>query len=304
MAKNPKTIEETIVQDEQIEALLQDAPEPAPEPEAPEPAQIGDNNPPKYSLKKLLADAKKFGDAAGKGDAALPSLALEVASASYEGVINIAGAGDDVEAIFQSYMAARTKQAAVGSLAQQVSKLRSIAKAGQFAGTDDDGALRTVADVFEDANQMHIDAYNNADLRKQMVKGSRYDFLLKVAREQLKLIGDAPRVADVPLLSIDQLNEFLFPVDAEPKTIADKVWKVLKDMQKLKDGKKDKDGNVDQPPLNEPELDDAIANVQQLLWKVDPVGMEKAAQEEKQKAQVQQLAAALGLRVSVARKAA
>lgn len=260
----------------------------------------GHNNPPKYTLKKLLADAKKLGDAANKGDAALPSLALEVASASYEGVLTIAGAGDDIETIFQEYMSARTKQKEVGSLAQQVSKLRKIARAGQYAGEDDNGELRTVADMLEDANEMHVKAYNNADLRKQMLKGSRYDFLLKVAGEQLKLIPEnTPVTADVDVLTVEQINELLFPAEAEPKTIADKVWKLKKDMEKLYAGKKDREGNIVEPGLQEPELETAIANITDLLWKVDPVGMEKAAELEKKKAEIEMLAAAFGMKVSM-----
>lgn len=264
-------------------------------------APLGHNNPPKYTLKKLLKDAENFGKAASKGDAALPSLALEVASAAYEGVLTIAGAGDDVEEIFKTYMAARTKQNEVGSLAQQVSKLRKIAKAGQYAGVDDEGNVHTVADMLEDANEMHLNAYNSADLRKQMLKGSRYDFLLKVAGEQLKVIGDAPVTADVPVFTADEINDLLFPGEAEPKTIADRVWKLMKDMQKLHAGKKDKEGNVVERGLQEPELEDAMECVKQLLWKVDPVGMEKLAEEEKKKAQAEHLVAAYGLKLVRAR---
>lgn len=261
-------------------------------------ATIGDNGAPVYSLKKLLADAKKFGDASSKGDAALPSLALEVANAAYEGVLKIDGAGDDIEAIFEAYMKARTKQTEVGSIKQQVSKLRTIANAARYAATDEDGNPYPVAELLANANQRHIDAYNSADLRKTMVKGSRYDFLLKVAREQNKLIPDGtPVTADVELLSEDAIGELLFPGEKEAKTMAERVEKIWNEAKKIRDGKKDKDGNVTEPGLDEPELDEAIAQLTDLMWKLNPEKMEEAAEKEKGKAQAAMLAAQFGFKL-------
>jgi hypothetical protein len=269
-------------------------------------ATIGDNGAPKYSLKQLLKDASVFGEAAKQGQAALPALALEVASASYERVLNIAGAGDDIDTIFKAYMAGRSKQKDVTSIPAQVSKLRKIAKVSQFAGTDDDGYLRTVADMLTDADAKFQESYNDAELRKQMVKCSRYDFLLKLASLQAEKIGDAPIIADVDVLTSDEINSVLLPKEADPKTVADKAWSIFKKMKKLKEGTKAKDDGFAEggEPVNEPELDDAIESFTQLMWKLDPAKMEKDAQAEQAKASLAMQAAAFGLKLTASRKAA
>jgi len=257
---------------------------------------IGHNNA-DAKLKELIKRATKLGEAANKGEGSLPALGLDVVAAAANGEITVnidakAKTPDDVETIYNAYLAARVNQKAVTAPAQQVSKLRSIAKVGARLG--DAGAT-----LIENAKQMHDDAQGNEEAKKLMRKGSKYDFMVTVAAKQLEQIPkDAPFNCGIDPLTEEELNLILFPGEPEPKSDAERVRKLFDTAKKLNEGKKDKDGNVIQEPIENDNLSLAVDYLYSAWAELDPEAYEAEKAQEMQDAKAQahaeQIIAALG----------
>jgi hypothetical protein len=245
----------------------------------------GHNNP--DALKdKLLKRCSGYGKAAKQGDAALPSMALDVFQQASE--LNIGT--QDADPLYSHYLAGRQglKARDVTSPTQQVSKLRGIIRAGYYTGSDG-------VDMFNYANDKFVEAREDPEIKKQMKTTAHYDWLVSVAVQQNARIPDnTPLGADVPVLTEDEIDALLFPdKDKEEKGPADKLAAIIKNAEALRKGRKGSEARPEIPPVNEPELDDAIEQLKQLMWKLDPDEAEKMAAAEKARQAKQMVAEGL-----------
>ena len=159
---------------------------------------------------------KEFGKAYGKGANSRPAMAIEATRAAQQ----IAGVSDknakDYYTWFQT-AASRAKgleYKAEASFAVQVSKLKQFLQLGALPQVDGVEVLDMACDI--------ITEFANSD--ENPLKGSAYDNMVKVAREQLK-------TPDEPL-SEEQVRAILTP-DASEKTDLDKLIDTYKRVRKL-----------------------------------------------------------------------
>lgn len=243
---------------------------------------LGHNNS-QAKLDAICKRAEDFGKSANKADAALPSLALDIVSATAQNELTVnmdrtAKQPDDIDTIYGKYLAARVKQKNVVSPAQQVSKLRKLAKVGVHLG--DAGAT-----LIENAKQKYEDASKDEESRKLLRKGGLYDFMITVAGAQLALIpDDTPANADKPVLTEDAVNEILFPGERAPKSPGERVRAAYEAMRKLRDGKHDKDGNIVEQGIDNENLSYAIDYLYAAWSELDPEAYEQEVAKEAAKA--------------------
>jgi hypothetical protein len=193
-----------------------------------------------------VARLKELGGTAGDG-------ALSRVTAAYEGLCLVKEGAIDIDkagVFWGVFQRARAERMGVefkeeGSLDVQVSKFKSILKMGRLPI---DGA-----DVFERASERIKHWKSDPDVT---LKSSAYDLLVKIARSQC-----AKGQVDKPLTD-DEIDALLMPDAKKEKTTADRLKKVLKDMERIRDGTKD------EPGAPSPGLDvaiDAIASTLQEL---------------------------------------
>jgi hypothetical protein len=228
---------------------------------------IGHNNP-DAALNSLIKAAQKFGADARKGEAALPELAIKTAEIAAERSINVAikkGGADDLERVYNSYLQSRSgSKDPVTSPKAQISKLRSIAK---VAYRMEDAGLK----VIQDAKALHEEWAQDADKSKVMVSGSKYDFLVNVARAQLAEVSDDdPLNCEIEPLSMDQLRDMLTKKETEDKTPAEKVKKLYEATQKLIDGRKATAANEAVPAIENENLELAADYLKAAWFDLDP----------------------------------
>lgn len=179
-------------------------------------------------LDTLLADAAKLGTAEVKGKSALPTLALLVAEAARDGVIDIDPdnkEGDGIKQVYLAYTKAYSAKNAFAhsadGIAANVSKLRAFAYCGQL-----DTAEVSGCSVLARANAIHAEAVRASASTKAKVK-SPYIYLLDVARKQ----KDQPAAE----LSDDELRAMTIKDQRAERTALEKLQDAYKGLHAIYD---------------------------------------------------------------------
>lgn len=250
-------------------------------PEAAEEAEATRGSNTQLTLEEFEKDLKKFGKAYGAGMNSRPAMALKATQAAQQ----IAGVDDkkakDFYTIFQT-AAANAKGLEYkreASFGVQVSKLKNFLQLGAMPQVDGVEVLDMTVDIIEELSKMN----------ESPLKGSAYDNMVKVAREQLKRPEEP--------LSEEEVRGLLTP-DHSEKSSLDKLIDSYKRVRKLTE-------TIDVEPLLEAQA--KMGEAIQALGGEIPAEPEKKAKERQVAALIRRakkdqakLAALTGQNVSIA----
>lgn len=189
---------------------------------------------------ELVSTAKKLGENKAKGEDALPMLAHQVVTASYEGVINDkdkikSKIKDDngksemvshIHYIFEQYTegVGKSKQArSAGSIKAQVSKLNAFFKLGRLPKVDGPEVLQRSFELY---------LKHNPKTKREDCLGI-YEYYIVVARAQCH--EDNVDAA----LSDKQLEDLMFKGEKKPKTLEGELKRALNILETLVSGEGD-----------------------------------------------------------------
>lgn len=204
-----------------------------------------------------------YGKAYGQGTNSRPAAAQAALEASVQG---IAGP-NDVKELWTLFQKSAAKAKSIeykeeGSFTVQVSKFKQFLTMGQLPVD----AVEVMGRATDMISELAMD-----ETTRKALKGSAYDNMVKIAREQIKEGDNA--------LTDDHIRSILMP-DAPPKDEAKILKGVSKTLEKLLDG--DKEGNK----FYSPQAQTAFEHVQNRLAELGAIeqrsGTATASDEEKE----------------------
>jgi hypothetical protein len=236
--------------------------------------------------KALLKKIGDIGEAYGAGKTSMIELAQEVTEAA----VNKTVGESDAEDLYKTFKARADKRstiaaenggvvvpdevAVIGSLDQQVSKVRTFIKLGN---TFDDGV-----DIVERAIAVHLAAKAAASNPKAVMSGSTYTVIGSIATEQLKDKWGGAAMSNA------QMHEHIARSVTEqgPPTGADKVRQALDSAISARKGASSQKSH--RPPVESQHLDDAIDALYRALGDASPAAQaafDKEQEDAKAKAE-------------------
>jgi hypothetical protein len=176
----------------------------------------------------FVKNVRELGRSAGAGKDALPALAITVARASQDGVLDDTkdkhGKGvDDAAKVYEEYINSESKKSVLAHTAAgkavNASKLRQVIRAGKHD-----------SDFVETINRL-IEAHRSAVAAEQKVKPT-YNAIIDAARMQI----DAAHKENSDALTDDEIREIISKPEKEGPTLEDILRKHATDLEKLVTG--------------------------------------------------------------------
>lgn len=215
-------------------------------------------------LRDFKADLSKFGRAEGSGDNSRPAAAISACGAAQQGVIG----KDDAKELWSLFQESAAKARSVPyvkapSFGVQVSKFKNFIVLGSIPALDALDVLSRTADVLK--------ALAADEATKKELKGSTYDLLIKVAKEQIKREANA--------MTDDEIRDCVMSVRDKPEPDEQKeLEKLQKRMETLHE----------RFPASRDALERANDQIRERVTE-----LASSAEQEEQEAQEQQLVALL-----------